>query len=314
MLGKGRQRLREKNQRERRHGESLTPDSAFPVRAGGKEPKDHRGDDAAAQPDHACGPPGQERLPWIARRPSKQVGLARNHDQSDGGKDVHDEVQPEDLERAHRQREVGHDRRQHDADRRETAEKEEVNGATDIRVDPAPFGDGCRQRAVVSARDDEVGGFAGHVGSTTADGDADVGGLERRRVIDAVAGHRDDVARRLESADDGEFVLGRDTREDCGLAQVLPSPLADELSELARIDAEICRAGDLELARHRHRGPFLVSRDHDGADSGAAQLGDGIAHASPGRVLEAGQAYPRQLRLRRLRLPVGFEAPKGERQ
>ena len=38
------------------------------------------------------------------------------------------------------------------------------------------------------------GRLAGHVGAAAAHGDADVGGLERRGVVDAVAGHGDDLA------------------------------------------------------------------------------------------------------------------------
>ena len=42
----------------------------------------------------------------------------------------------------------------------------------------------------------ERGGLASDVGAALAHGDADVGGLERGRVVDAVAGHGDDLARR----------------------------------------------------------------------------------------------------------------------
>ena len=53
---------------------------------------------------------------------------------------------------------------------------------------------------------------ASFVTSVPADahGDADVGRLERRGVVHAVAGHGDDVAVSLEGVDDPQLVLGRD--------------------------------------------------------------------------------------------------------
>ncbi len=58
----------------------------------------------------------------------------------------------------------------------------------------------------------EVGGGARRVGRA-ADGDADVGLFQRRRIVDAVAGHADDVAGALEDLDDLELVLGEDAGE-----------------------------------------------------------------------------------------------------
>jgi len=187
-----------------------------------------------------------------------------------------------------------------------------MDGAPDVRVDLPPLGDGGRQCAVVARRDDEVGGLAGHVGGAAANRDSDVGGLERRRVVDAVARHRDDMTGLPESADDREFVLGRDSREHRRVAQVLPSVLADELGELGGIDAEIAPTRDLELPRHGDCGSFLVARDHDRADPRAAQLRDGFANAGAGRIIEARQANPDEIAFRGLRLRPGLEAPEGK--
>ena len=61
----------------------------------------------------------------------------------------------------------------------------------------------------------QVGGGAGGVGRA-ADRDADVGLLERRRVVDPVAGHADDVTLRLQRLDDPELVLGQNHRDAVG--------------------------------------------------------------------------------------------------
>ena len=54
--------------------------------------------------------------------------------------------------------------------------------------------------------------YARNVGAR-ADGDAEVGLRERRRVVDAVAHHRDDVSVFLEADDLGDLVLGKDLRD-----------------------------------------------------------------------------------------------------
>ena len=56
----------------------------------------------------------------------------------------------------------------------------------------------------------------GHVGAGDAHRDADVGLLERGRVVHAVAGHGDDVAARLQRLDQPQFLLGRDAGEHGG--------------------------------------------------------------------------------------------------
>ena len=61
----------------------------------------------------------------------------------------------------------------------------------------------------------EIGRGARRVGRA-ADSDADVGLLQRRRVVHAVAGHADDVAGALQRLDDLELVLGKHPREAVG--------------------------------------------------------------------------------------------------
>ena len=63
---------------------------------------------------------------------------------------------------------------------------------------------------------DQRRGAAGGVGGA-GHGGAAVGLLQGRRVVDAVAGHRDQVAARLQRLDDGVLVLGEDAGEAVGL-------------------------------------------------------------------------------------------------
>src|SRR3546814_13575375 len=58
------------------------------------------------------------------------------------------------------------------------------------------------------------GGFLRRLGPLDAHGYADIGLLERRRIVDAVAGHGDNLALRLQSANDAKLVLWAGPCED----------------------------------------------------------------------------------------------------
>ena len=67
---------------------------------------------------------------------------------------------------------------------------------------------------------DHRGCLARHVGSAHAHGDADIGLPQRRRIVDAVAGHGDDFAGGLVGAHQLEFLGGAHPREDADLEQL----------------------------------------------------------------------------------------------
>ena len=58
-----------------------------------------------------------------------------------------------------------------------------------------PCSDGVDDGREVVVGEHHVGGLAADVGADETHGHADVGPLERGRVVHAVAGHRDDVRR-----------------------------------------------------------------------------------------------------------------------
>ena len=64
----------------------------------------------------------------------------------------------------------------------------------DVGVDPAALLGGGDDGAEVVVGQDQVGGLAGDLGAALAHGHADVGAVQGGAVVDAVAGHRDDVA------------------------------------------------------------------------------------------------------------------------
>ena len=95
----------------------------------------------------------------------------------------------------------------------------------------------------VALQQRDAGALDGDVGAG-AHGDADVGGGERRCVVDAVAGHGDDAAFPPKLVDDGAFLVG----------QHLGLDLADA-----------------ETARDGLRGRAVVAGEHDDADAVGAQ-------------------------------------------
>ena len=71
-------------------------------------------------------------------------------------------------------------------------------------------------RSEIVVEQDDRRGLARDVGAAAAHGDADMGGLERRRIVDAVAGHGDDLAVGLQRLDDAQLLLGHDAGKDRG--------------------------------------------------------------------------------------------------
>jgi hypothetical protein len=58
-------------------------------------------------------------------------------------------------------------------------------------------------------------------------------GLQRRRVVDAVAGHGDDMAERLEGLDDLQLLLGPHAREDAHVADARRASSSGAMAEIA---------------------------------------------------------------------------------
>ncbi len=59
----------------------------------------------------------------------------------------------------------------------------------EIVVDGAPLAHRGDDRGEIVVGQHHLGGFLGGLGALAAHGDADIGALQRRRVVDAVAGH-----------------------------------------------------------------------------------------------------------------------------
>ena len=132
-----------------------------------------------------------------------------------------------------------------------------------------PFFDGRDDAGEVVVGEHHVGRLLGHVGAGDAHGHADVGPLERRRVVDAVAGHRHDVAARLEGVDDLHLVLRRDAAEDVHLVHDRPPAPRRSSCRARRRSAPGRPAVSMPISRAMAVGGVLVvAGDHDALQPG----------------------------------------------
>ena len=146
------------------------------------------------------------------------VAVRRVDAERGGRQAVEQQVDQQDLQHGQRRAEPeehGEREREHLAG---VAGEEEVREAHDVVVDRAALADRADDRRVVVVGEDHVGRLAGGVGAAPPHGDADVCCLERRDVVDAIAGHGGDLAVALERLDDPDLVLGHDAREDVDVA------------------------------------------------------------------------------------------------
>ena len=145
---------------------------------------------------------------------SMMFGSTGSTPEGQGRQAVGHQVDPEDLDGQERHREADQGRDEHDQDLAEVAGQQEVDELADVVVDAPAFLDGGHDRGEVVVGDDHVRDFLGHVRAGDAHGHADVGLLDRRRVVDAVAGHGHDLAPPPPGPHDPELVLGRDAGVD----------------------------------------------------------------------------------------------------
>ena len=112
------------------------------------------------------------------------------------------------------------------------------------------------------------------------------------RVVDAVAGHRDDVALLLEQPDQAHLVLGRHPRDDPDVVELAQQLLVAHRGELGAGDRP---ALDAQLAGDRGGRRRVVAGDHPDLDPGVVALGDRDPGLGARRVDDADHREQREL-------------------
>ena len=133
----------------------------------------------------------------------------------------------------------------------------------------------------------QISRFAGGVRALVAHGNADVGCLERRRVIDTVASHGHQLALRLQRGHEPQLVLGAGTGKHVGLqGHALQRQLVQSRHRLAGQGALGLQA---QLPTDGGRRDDVVAGNHLDAHAGTLAFGHGRNRFVPGWIDQADQ-------------------------
>ena len=213
--------------------------------------------------------------------------------EADRLEDVDGEVEPHRLEREERDpaQDVEERRPEERRDVPEQARHLEADEPQQVVVDGAPEADRLHDRRVVVVREDHDGGLLGDLRPGDPHRDADVGLLERRRVVHAVAGHPDDMALLAQDVHEVDLVLGGDAGDDAD-----PVDLAHRLvvAHRAELGAGDRAALDAELVGDRLGRDRVVAGDHPDLDPGRLRLRDGVLRGRPRRIHDPDDREERQ--------------------
>ena len=206
--------------------------------------------------------------------------------------EIVEQVVGQDLDRQHRQERDEDARAEHAEHVAEVARRTHADVLGDVREHPAAFEHALVDDEQRLLEQDHVGGLLRDVDGRV-DADPDVGGMERGRVVDAVAHEADGVLARLQRLDDPLLVRRRDAREQRGDLDGIGELVVGQLVD---VDAEQDGADDeADVLAHLSRDELVVSGDHLDRDAVCLQLGDGHGAGLLGRVQERDVALKDQL-------------------
>ena len=140
-----------------------------------------------------------------------------------------------------------------------------------------------------------------HVRAAKAHGHTDVGLPQRRRIVHAVAQHRDDGAAGLQRGDDLQLVLRGDSAEHPRLANGRRKVGARHRIEVPAFNHPLVALEKAELAADRFGGEPLITGQHHRPESGATQPRDRGLHAGGRRIGETDESGEREIPQRTLR-------------
>ena len=169
----------------------------------------------------------------------------------------------------------------------------------DIVKDSPPLAHRLDNRGEVVVGQDHAGRFLGHLGAGHAHRHANVGRLQRRCIVHAVAGHGHNVAVGLQRIDNAQLVRGRHPGIYRGGAhRPGKSRIVQRIHRHAR-QRRRARRHDAQVGGDAGRRARVVAGDHDDPNTGAARLGDGQRSLFARRVDHADGAHEHQIAFQR---------------
>ena len=253
---------------------------------------------------------GKDAVLGVARLALHDVALGVLHAQRERGETVGDQVHPQQLHRLKdgKADERGDKHREHLG---KVGRKQELDDLADVVVDATALFAGTDDGGEVVVGEHHVGNVLGDVGTGDAHAHADVGTLDGRGVVDAVARHGHDLVARLPSLDDAGLMLGLNAGVHAVVLDVRVELLVAHAIEVGTGDGMAAIGDDAQLFGDGHGGVDVVARNHDGADTGVVRLADGVGDLGADRVNHAGQAAEDQVMLERGGAAVGRDLGVG---
>ena len=237
---------------------------------------------------------GEQRRAGRPRRPTHDPRLRRLERQDQAERHRGDQVDPQDLRGGHRHGEAEQDRDDHGQDLAAVGRQGPGDHLADVVVDRASFVHRRDDRGEVVVQKHHLGCLLRRLRALAPHGDADVGLLERRRIVDAVAGHRHDGALGLQRAHDAQLVLRAGAREHVGPR----SHVHEAASPAFSSSAPVMTSGASAMPSWRAIAAAVagvIAGDHLHGDAGGAAFGDGGDGLLAGRVDEADDAEEDQV-------------------
>ena len=284
----------------------------------GTSPEDQQQDRQADRSlDQADSQRAQTEQPLlrIPRRPAHdlRVCFLRLEDHRAGG--VDNQFQEDDVNREQQHRPIGEEHRDQGEPGDGDVNREDVRDRLlNVVEDPPPQFDRLNDGGEIILQQHQRSRLAGDVRSPAAHRDADVGRLECRGIVDAVAGHGDDFAIGLEGVHQPQLLFGHDAGKQADVLNAPRQLFVRPLVQLGSADGLIGMA-EADLPPDVLRGRGIVSRDHHHPDSGAVALLDCLGDPGPNRVGEPDQAQELEIDRVLLRRQLGlsqFSLGNGE--
>ena len=236
-------------------------------------------------------------------RPLHHVRLLPLQTQRQRREAVGDEVDEQQMHRVHqgKAQQRSHEHAQHLA---HIGGQQELNGLADIVVDTAALAYGAHDGGKVVVGQHHIRHILGNVGAGDAHAHADVGGFDRRGVVDAVAGHSRHSPPLAPCVNDADLMLRLHTGVHAVLLHLLGQLLVAEAVQSAAGNGLRGIVQYPQLLGDGHGGILVVAGDHHWPDACRAALLDGGLHLRTHRVDHTRQTHEAQILLQILRAVV----------
>mmetsp|Transcript_21478 Transcript_21478/g.51111 ORF Transcript_21478/g.51111 Transcript_21478/m.51111 type:complete len:359 (-) Transcript_21478:643-1719(-) len=269
----------------------------------GVNPDDDRGEHEAVQQDAHPHPSQHDWLILRPRRLLQDIPLAGLHAQCNGGRQIRDENQEENLKRCSHQRHRDDDAEEDLDDLGNVDRHDEGHELLDACVDGSPFLHGLHDGGEVVIGQDHLRRTLCHLRALDAHGHSDVRLVQRRRVVHAVTRHGRNLALALDTLHDLQLVLWLGPGEDAhaageqvhlGVAEVLP--VRPQLGAVHGAGLLVVRGlQDVHVLGDGDGRQQVVPGDHHHADARAAGRQHGLRHSVALRINGGNQADEAQL-------------------